>query len=77
MTDDFHGTREWQVFLEGIKQVYPDREIVDLPKEDQIFHTLLLRQSTDEAGNKRIGRKIQFAKHRRAILDIDRSRQWR
>jgi hypothetical protein len=40
MVDDFHGSREWAVFLEGIKQVYPDREIVDLPKAEPIFHTL-------------------------------------
>jgi hypothetical protein len=40
MVDDFHGSVEWQVFLEGIKRVYPDREIVDLPKAEPIFHTL-------------------------------------
>jgi hypothetical protein len=40
MVDDFHGSVEWQVFLEGIKQVYPDRETVDLPKAEPIFHTL-------------------------------------
>jgi len=38
MVDDFHGTREWA--KEGIKKVFPDREIVDLPKSDGIFHTL-------------------------------------
>jgi Domain of unknown function (DUF4159) len=40
MVDDFHGTLEWDIFVEGIKKVFPDREIVDLPKDDQIFHTL-------------------------------------
>jgi len=40
MVDDFHGTFEWQVFVDGIKKVFPDREIVDLPKDEQIFHTL-------------------------------------
>jgi len=40
MVDDFHGSQEWEVFLEGIKKVYPDREIVDLPKAEPIFHTL-------------------------------------
>ena len=28
------------MFVEGIKQVFPDREIVDLPKSEPIFHTL-------------------------------------
>jgi hypothetical protein len=40
MVDDFHADAEWAVFLEGIKKVFPDREIVDLPKAEPIFHTL-------------------------------------
>ena len=40
MVDDFHSDYEWDVFVAGIKQVFPDREIVDLPKSDPIFHTL-------------------------------------
>ena len=39
MVDDFHGTQEWQVFLAGIKKVFPDRDIVDIPDSDPIFHT--------------------------------------
>ena len=40
MVDDFHSTFEWQVFLEGIKKVFPDREIVDIDNSDPIFHTI-------------------------------------
>jgi Domain of unknown function (DUF4159) len=40
MVDDFHGNTEWEIFLEGIKKVFPDRDIVDLPDSDPIFHTL-------------------------------------
>ena len=47
MVDDFHGDQpynnvvsEWQVFLESMKKVFPDRTIVDLPDSDQIFHTV-------------------------------------
>ena len=40
MVDDFHGNTEWEIFLEGIKKVFPDRDIVDLPDADPIFHTL-------------------------------------
>src|ERR1700680_310919 len=40
MVDDFHSTREWQVFLEGIQKVFPDREIVDIDNSDPIFHTI-------------------------------------
>ena len=40
MVDDFHGSFEWQVFTRGMKQVFPDRQIVDLPNTDQLFHVL-------------------------------------
>ena len=40
MVDDFHGTLEWQIFLNTIKRVFPDRAIVDIPDSDPIFHTL-------------------------------------
>ena len=40
MVDDFHSDYEWDVFMAGIQQVFPDREVVDLPKSDPIFHTL-------------------------------------
>jgi hypothetical protein len=40
MCDDFWGTREWQVFERGIKRVFPDRPVVDIPDADAIFHTV-------------------------------------
>ena len=40
MADDFHGTIEWQMFVERIKLVFPDRPIVDVPDNDPIFHTV-------------------------------------
>ena len=40
MVDDFHGTEEWEIFTESLKKVFPDREPVDIPKDDAIFHTL-------------------------------------
>jgi hypothetical protein len=39
MVDDFHGTREWAVFQASMRRVFPDRPIVDIPGNDQIFHT--------------------------------------
>lgn len=38
MVDDFHGSVEWQVFVESMRRVFPDRPIVDLPEDDPIFH---------------------------------------
>ena len=40
MCDDFHGDEEWSVFVRSMRRVFPDREIVDIPDDDPIFHTL-------------------------------------
>lgn len=40
MVDDFHGTQEWAVFMEGLSKVFPDKPVVDLDSKDPIFHTL-------------------------------------
>ncbi len=40
VTDDFHGTFEWTVFLRGLRKIFPEREAVDIPDRDAVFHTL-------------------------------------
>jgi hypothetical protein len=40
MVDDFHGTREWEIFIESMSKVFPDRKIVDIDNADAIFHTV-------------------------------------
>jgi len=40
MVDDFHGTQDWDRFMEGMRQVLPERPVEDLPDTDEIFHTL-------------------------------------
>lgn len=40
MVDDFWGTEEWGWFEKSIKQIFPDREIVEIPIEHSIFHTV-------------------------------------
>ncbi len=40
MVDDFHGTQEWDVFIDGMSKVFPDRPIVDLENSNPIFHTI-------------------------------------
>ena len=37
MCDDFHGTAEWEIFMQTMRKVFPDREVVDIPQSDQIF----------------------------------------
>jgi Domain of unknown function (DUF4159) len=38
MVDDFWGEDEWENFEYEIKRVFPDRQIVDLPRTHPIFH---------------------------------------
>jgi hypothetical protein len=40
MVDDFHGTAEWQIFMQSLRKVFPDRDVVDLEDQEQIFHTI-------------------------------------
>ena len=40
MVDDFHGSFEWTVFVKSMQRVFPDRQIVDIADNDQIFHTI-------------------------------------
>jgi len=38
--DDFWGPDEWRGFEVGIKKIFPNREIVELPDEEPLFHTV-------------------------------------
>src|ERR1017187_8694609 len=38
--DSFFGTQEWEGFLRGIRQIFPDREIEDVPDNDPPWHQL-------------------------------------
>jgi hypothetical protein len=38
MVDDFWGDAEWDNFHDAFKQVFPDRELEELPVEHPVFH---------------------------------------
>jgi hypothetical protein len=38
MLDDFWGYEEWNRFAESMEMVFPDRQIVEIPGDDPIFH---------------------------------------
>jgi hypothetical protein len=40
MCDDFHGTEEWDVFMQSMSRVFPDRQIVEIENKEAIFHTI-------------------------------------
>ena len=37
MMDDFHGPIEWAMFEQQMKKLFPDREIVEVPKDHPVF----------------------------------------
>jgi hypothetical protein len=37
MVDDFHGEYEWAVFLEGMRAIFPDRPIEDVPATEAFY----------------------------------------
>ena len=49
--DSFFGTQEWEGFLRGIRQIFPDREIEDVPDNDPIFHTAYDLTERYQVGN--------------------------
>ena len=38
--DSFFGTRNWINFEESLRRVFPDRQIIDLPDDHPVFHTV-------------------------------------
>jgi hypothetical protein len=40
LCDSFYGTYEWEGFIQGIKRVFPDRPIIELPNDHPIFHAV-------------------------------------
>ena len=40
MVDDFHNESEWATFMEGIRQIYPAAEVVELDDSHSAFNTL-------------------------------------
>ena len=37
MVDDFHGSLQWEGFMESMRRVFPEREVVDIPADNEIF----------------------------------------
>lgn len=38
IVDDFHGPNEWAQFIASMRRVFPDRPVVDIPDDDEVFH---------------------------------------
>jgi hypothetical protein len=40
MVDDFHADYEWDVFMQSMRRVFPERTVEDISDPDQILHVL-------------------------------------
>ena len=40
IVDDFHANQEWAIFLESLRRIFPDKDWVDIPNDDPIFHSI-------------------------------------
>src|SRR5579875_1627762 len=38
--DDLWGTRDWNLFMASMQRVFPDRPVLEIANDDQIFHTV-------------------------------------
>jgi hypothetical protein len=79
MFDDFHGPIEWESFAREMRRVFPDREIVEVPKDHPVFTSFYRIDGYPQVpgiGSFMEGRtweKGGFVPHLRTILD-DRGR---
>ena len=51
LCDSYFGTVEWEGFERGMKMIFPDREIEELPSEDPLFHTVYNLNERIQVGN--------------------------
>ena len=75
--DDFHGPYEWDITVRQIKQVFPEREIVELTPPHPIYTSFYQLDKYPQIPglgsffNGRTWEKGGFVPHLRAILDDD------
>ena len=75
MFDDFHGPLEWDNFEHEMKRVFPDRPIVEVPKDHPVFSAVYKIDGVPQVAG--IGSFMQgrtwekggFVPHLRTILD--------
>jgi hypothetical protein len=69
MVDDFWGEREWEIFVDSMQRVFPDKRIEELGEEHELLHVLYdLDQRTQIPGR---GGPRPETPHWRGIFDDD------
>jgi hypothetical protein len=51
IADSFFGTGEWEGFMEGMRRVFPDRQVIDLPNDHPLLHTVYDLNSPGQVPN--------------------------
>jgi hypothetical protein len=73
MADDCHGTQEQAYFEKTMKMVFPERDLVDIPNDDPIFHTFFdLENRFQVPGAEHLGtghKKDGYIAHWKGIYD--------
>jgi hypothetical protein len=73
MADDCHGTQEQAYFEKTMKMVFPERDLVDIPNDDPIFHTFFdLEDRFQVPGAEHLGtghKKDGYIAHWKGIYD--------
>tara|TARA_R110002110_G_scaffold89303_2_gene232663 strand:- start:13835 stop:14707 length:873 start_codon:yes stop_codon:yes gene_type:complete len=53
LADSFFGSREWSGFMRSLNRVFPDRQIVDLPDDHQVFSIIYDLSGRTQVANMR------------------------
>jgi hypothetical protein len=73
VVDDFHGEYEWASFQAAMREVLPNRPIVDIPESDMLMTILFdLDERTQIPGERHLGwERMEGPPHWRGIYDDD------
>jgi len=71
MVDDFHGTYEWEVFASSLQRVFPDKQVLELEDDHQLFHVIYDLEKRFQVPGR------QFLRSRRTYEDDGVQARWR
>src|ERR1043166_9097981 len=74
LVDDLHGEWGWAIFEKAIKQVFPDRPIVEIPDDDPLMHVFYdLDERTPIPGE----RHLRMTRGGQVVAQMEGQPHWR